>query len=144
MFGSILTALIQVSATSAEPPAPPRTEWGDLPALNQIRSSTISPDDTRAIMEIVRENPECQSSVTPMSSPPDTPHMRMVGIAVQLIVLVPPRGDFLRIIAAPGPCDPVRNYARALVNARHRRVVHTPEGPGPTWYRTGIAFSWEP
>lgn len=142
MLAEMLLALIQASAALPEPP--PLTKWGDLPRLEQIRASNLTPDDTRAIMEIIRENPECESSVGPMQSPPDRPNMHMVGLSVGVIVLAPPRGDFLRIIAAPGPCDPLRNYARALINARYRRAIRRPQEPGPAWYQTRIGFSWEP
>jgi hypothetical protein len=68
----------------------------------------------------------------------------MVGMDVQLIVLVAPDGRFLNILAAPGPCDAIRNYARALFNRYNRGRVRPPPGPDPAWYRSNIGFSWEP
>ena len=68
----------------------------------------------------------------------------MRGLRVDLAVLVAPDGSFLAIRAAPGACDAIRNYARAIVNGRFRGHVRGPDGPGPAWYGTTLNFAWTP
>jgi hypothetical protein len=138
---SILLALLQ--ALSA-PAAPAPADWGALPLVYLTRPSEMPPDVTGEIMRLARSRRECRASVGPMPSPTEVGGARMVGMEVQLVVLVAPDGRFLNILAAPGPCDAIRNYARALFNRYNRGRVRPPTGPGPAWYRSNIGFSWEP
>ena len=146
----MLTALMLFLAaqaaqpTTALPPVPPLAEWEDIPGLTQIRVNGIVSEDMLGVMDIMESKRECRTVVGPMPSPRGEPNVRMVGFYLDVLVLVMPDGRFVRIVAAPGPCDDVRNYARALVNTRYQRAVAQPEGPGPAWYRTRLIFAWAP
>ncbi|MEA3014889.1 MAG: hypothetical protein QOD42_3434 [Sphingomonadales bacterium] len=137
---SILLALLQAVAA---PAAPAPADWSALPSVYLIRPSEMPPEVTGEIMRLARVRRECRSSVGPMPSPAEVGGARMVGMEVPLIVLVAPDGRFPDILAAPGPCDAIRNYARALFNRYNRGRVRPPAGPDPAWYRSPIGFSWE-
>lgn len=132
-------ALAQVTAV----PAPP-ADWSSLPLIFLTRSSTATYADTAAIEQLVRRHRECRAGVGPMPGPEQAPGARMEGLRIELIMLVAPDGRFLDIRAAPGACDRVRNYSRAIVNSRLRGRVRTPGGAAPAWYRTSLSFRWEP
>ena len=125
------------------PSVPPLAEWENVQGLTQIRASTIVPEDMLPVMDIMQQKRECRSVVGRMPSPRDEPNIRMVGFYLDVLVLVMPDGRFTRLVAAPGPCDEVRNYARALVNGRYQRVVAQPEGSRPAWYRARLIFAWQ-
>ena len=141
MTASILLALLQALSV---PAAPAPADWGALPLIYQTRPDEMPPEVTDEIMRLARRRLECRASVGPMPAPRQAPGARMRGLEVTLIVLVAPDGRFLNILAAPGPCDEIRNYARALFNRYYRGRVRAPAGPDPAWYRSKIGFSWEP
>lgn len=135
--------LLALAQAAALPAPPPFAQWSALPMVHELRETRVSVDDSAAIMRLAERRRECRSSVGPMPTPEQLPHNeRMHGLYLELILLVAPDGRFLQILAAPGPCDAIRNYARAIVNARYRGVVRPPEGPAPAWYRTRLGFSW--
>ena len=139
MTSLLLLALAQAAPL---PAAPPHAQWSSVPMVREIRETRVSVQDSAAIMQLAERRRECRSSVGPMPSPRQHPNERMRGLNLELLLLVAPDGRFLQIIAAPGPCDAIRNYARSIVNARYRGVVRPPEGPAPAWYRTRLGFSW--
>lgn len=141
MTFSILLASLQAISAPA-PPAP--ADWGALPSIYLTRPSEMPADVTSEIMRLARDRRDCRASVGPMPSPAEVGGARMVGMDVRLIVLVAPDGRFLDIRAAPGPCEAIRNHARALFNRYNRGRVRPPAGPSPAWYRSNIGFSWEP
>jgi hypothetical protein len=126
------------------PAVPPLAEWENVQGLTQIRANAIVSEDMLPVMEIMEQKHECRSVVGAMPSPRDEPNIRMVGFYLDVLVLVMPDGRFSRIVAAPGPCDDVRNYARALVNGRFTQVLARPEGTSPAWYRARLVFAWQP
>lgn len=146
----MLSAFALSLALQAAPPVvylpavPPLAEWENVQGITQIRASTIVSEDMLPVMDIMEHQRACRSVVGPMPSPRDEPNIRMVGFYLDVLVLVMPDGRFSRIVAAPGPCDDVRNYARALVNGRYQTVLAQPEGPGPAWYRARLIFAWQP
>jgi hypothetical protein len=141
MMASILLALLQ--AISA-PAAPAPADWDALPLIYLTRPSEIPLAATQDVRRLARERLSCRASVGPMPGPEQDPRVRMRGLQVRIIVLVAPDGRFLDILAAPGPCDAIRNHARALFNRYHRGRVRPPAGPNPAWYRSSLRFRWEP
>ena len=145
----MLAAISLALALQAAPPVvylpavPPLAEWENVQGLTQIRASSIVSEDMLPVMEIMEQKRDCRSVVAPMPSPRDEPNIRMVGFYLDVLVLVMPDGRFSRLVAAPGPCDEVRNYARALVNGRYQRVLAQPEGGHPAWYRARLIFAWQ-
>ena len=141
----MLGALVLLAAVQAQilPPVPPLTDWEGLPLLSSIRVNGLVPEDTLAITEVIDEYPVCRSIVGPMPSPRGEPNIRVVGFYLEVIALVKPDGRYAGIVTAPGPCDPVRAYARALVNGRFTVVAGPLEGPHPAWYRVRFNFSWQ-
>ena len=137
---SLLLAFAQAAASTVVPPS----DWSRLPLVHLTRESSVSPNDTVAIMQLVRRQRECRTGIGPMPSPSQAPGTRMEGLRVEMILLVAPDGRFLDIRAAPGACDRIRNYSRAIVNNRYRGRVRPPAGPAPAWYRTSLGFTWEP
>lgn len=140
-MSSILLALLQ--ALSA-PAAPAPADWDALPLIYLTRPSDMPPEVTGEIMQLARGRRSCRASVGPMPSPREVGGARMVGMEIRLIVLVAPDGRFLDIRAAPGPCDAIRNRARALFDRYNRGRIRPPAGPDPAWYRSKVGFSWEP
>ena len=139
----MIGALFLLAQAAALPAAPPFEQWSSLPMVHELRETRVSVQDSAAIMQIAERRRECRSSVGPMPMPEQLPrNQRMHGLSLDLLLPVAPDGRFLRIVAAPGPCDAIRNYARAIVNERYRGVVQPPEGPAPAWYRTRLGFSW--
>lgn len=138
-----LLALALVQAATPNPPSP--ADWASLPLVHMDRPSTVTPADTVAILRLVQQRPGCRAGIHPMPTPSEAgdPRMRMEGIRIQFIILVAPDGRFLNILAAPGACDAVRNYGRALVNGRMGGRVRPPAGRAPAWYRTSLGFIWE-
>jgi hypothetical protein len=145
MFAALSLALALQAAPPVVylPAVPPLAEWENVQGLTQIRASSIVSEDMLPVMEIMQQKRECRSVVGPMPSPRDEPNIRMVGFYLDVLVLVMPDGRFSRLVAAPGPCDDVRNYARALVNGRYQRVLAQPEGGRPAWYRARLIFAWQ-
>jgi hypothetical protein len=141
MTAPILLALLQ--ALSA-PAAPAPAEWDSLPLIYLTRPREIPLAATQNVRRLARERISCRSSVGPMPGPEQAPEVRMRGLRVRIIVLVAPDGRFLDILTAPGPCDTIRNHARALFDRYHRGRVRPPAGPNPAWYRSSLSFRWEP
>ena len=137
----ILLALIQAAAQPA-PPAP--ADWSNVPWAHLNGDSGITPGDTGPVMRLAERHPGCGVGVGRMRREPGMPSSRMRGLRLDLLLLVAPDGRLLDVVAAPGPCSAIRNYARALINTRYRGKVRAPEGPSPAWYRTTLGFSWEP
>ena len=136
----LLLALLQAVAQPATPPL--ARDWDTLPRIPLNSGTRMAAEDLNAVRELARRE-ECRASVGPMVSA-TSGEANMRGLRVDLAVLVAPDGSFLAIRAAPGPCDPIRNYARAIINGRYRGHVRGPEGPGPAWYGTTLNFAWAP
>lgn len=135
--------LLMLLAQAATLPAPP-SDWSTLPQIYLTSPSTVSTDDTVAIMDLVHRTLGCRAGVRPMPRRAEAGSVRMEGVRIDLIVLVAPDGRFLNILAAPGACPAIRNYSRTIVNVRYRGRVRPPAGPDPAWYRTALTYSWEP
>jgi hypothetical protein len=101
----------------------------------------MTSEDLNAVRELARGE-ACRASAGPVLDAEGAEGMR--GLRIDLAVLVAPDGSFLAIRAAPGACDPIRNYARAIVNGRYRGHVRGPDGPAPAWYGTTLNFAWNP
>ncbi len=134
----LLFALAQAAAL----PALPR-DWTTLPELEIDRRASVEPEDRAALMDFARRQPECHASVGALVSVGEGAG-DMRGIRIDLAVLVNPDGSFRGVAARPGPCDAIRNYARAIVNTRYRGHVRRPAGTNPAWYRTTLTVIGEP
>jgi hypothetical protein len=141
MMFALLLALVQAAAQPA-PPLP--RDWSTLPRLELDRRARAAPEDTTAIIDMARRQPECRASVGPLLESAGAAGEAMRGVRVDLAVLVNPDGTFRGIVAKQGPCDAIRNYARSVVNTRFRGHVGAPAGPGPAWYGTTLTFFGEP
>ncbi len=135
----VLLALAQATAAQPRPPPLPR-DWATLPELQLDRSARVGAEDRAAIMDLARRQPECRASVTSLVGAGND----LRGIRIDLAVLVNPDGSFRGVAAKTGPCDAIRNYARAIVNTRYRGHVRAPAGPNPAWYGTTLTFLGEP
>ncbi|HYD12200.1 MAG TPA: hypothetical protein VEC11_05080 [Allosphingosinicella sp.] len=138
MTSLLLLAFAQAAAQPAAPPLP--RDWSTLPQLELGRRARAAPEDTAAIMDLARRQPECRTSVGPIGGEGSDMH----GVRIDLAVLVNPDGSFRSIVARPGACDAIRNYARSVVNTRFRGQVTAPTGPGPAWYGTTLTFFGRP
>ena len=136
-----LFALAFAQAAAAQPrlPSLPR-DWNTLPQLELDHGARVGAEDRAAIMDLARRQPECRASVTSLVGTSND----MRGIRIDLAVLVNPDGSFRGVAAKPGPCEAIRNYARAIVNTRYRGHVRAPAGPNPVWYGTTLTFIGEP
>jgi hypothetical protein len=133
-------ALAQASATAPSPPA----DWTTLPLVRLDRPSGVTYSDTVPVLQLAEQRRECRVGIGPMPSSEQGSDIRMVGLRLDLILLVAPDGQLLNILAAPGPCDAIRNYARALINTRYRGKLRPPTGPAAAWYLVRLGFRWEP
>jgi hypothetical protein len=138
---SILLALLQ--AVSA-PAAPAPADWDALPLIHQTRPREIPFAATMEVRRMALERLSCRTGIGPMPGPEQAPEVRMRGLRIRIIVLIAPDGRFLDVRAAPGPCDAIRNRARALFDRYYRGSVRPPAGPDPAWYRSSLSFRWEP
>ena len=132
----LLLALLQ---TAQHAPPLPR-DWATLPQAELGRRARAAPEDSSAIMDLARRQPECRASVGPLAGAGEDMH----GVRVEIAVLVNPDGTFRSIVAKQGPCDAIRNYARSVVNTRFRGQVTAPAGPAPAWYATTLVFLGRP
>lgn len=139
---TILLAFALAQAAAAAPPPP--ADWSALPLAQLDRPNGVTYADTTPVLRLAEQRRECRAGIGPMPNAEQATHARMVGLRLDLIVLVAPDGQLGNILAAPGPCDAIRNYARALVNTRYRGKLRPPAGPAPAWYRVRLGFSWEP
>jgi hypothetical protein len=133
-------ALAQASATVPPPPA----DWTTLPLARLDRPGGVTYSDTIPVLRLAEQRRECRAGIGPMASSEQESNIRMVGLRLDLILLVAPDGQLLNILAAPGPCDAIRNYARALINTRYHGRLRPPTGPAPAWYLVRLGFRWEP
>ena len=140
-----LSILLALSQAAASPAAPAPADWSALPLIHITGADDMGGyAATEEVRRLTRTRLACRASVRRMPGPEQAPNVRMQGMEVSLIVLVAPDGRFLNIVAASGPCDPIRNFARALFNRHNRGRVRPPAGTSPAWYRTTISFRWEP
>lgn len=140
---TFLLAIALAQAGSALPPPP--ADWDALPSLSLTRQSSVSPNDTFGIMRIVEQRPGCRAGVGPIPVPREAGNVAsMEGLRVRFAILVAPNGRILNILASRGACEEVRNYSRAIVNARYRGRIRAPGGTTPAWYGMSLGFSWEP
>ena len=136
-----MTSVLLLAFLQAAQPAPPLPrDWTTLPQAELGRRARAAPEDTSAIMDLARRQPECRASVSPLGGGGDDMH----GVRVDLAILVNPDGTFRSIVAKQGPCDAIRNYARSVVNSRFRGQVTVPAGPAPAWYATTLVFLGQP
>jgi hypothetical protein len=138
----LLLALVQAAAAQPMPPLP--RDWSTLPQLELDRRASMAPEDRTAIMDLGRRQPECRTSFGPLLSSGSGASDQLRGVRIDLAVLVNPDGTFRGITARQGPCDAIRNYARAIVNTRYRGHVRAPAGPNPAWYGTTLTVLGEP
>jgi hypothetical protein len=142
MMSPFLLILAQAAAQPAPPPLP--RDWSTLPSLELDRRAAVAPEDRAAIMDFARRQPECRAGFGPLLNPADGSGGDMRGIRIDLAVMVNPDGSFRGIVAKPGACDTIRNYARSIVNTRYRSHVRAPAGPNPVWYGTVLTVIGEP
>ena len=139
---AILFALALAQAAAALPPPP--ADWSAVPLAHLDRPSGITYNDTIPVMRLAEQRNECHTGIGPAPRSEQAPNVEMVGLRLDLILQVAPDGRFRNILAAPGPCDAIRSYARALINHYYSGKVRPPAGPAPAWYRVSIGFRWEP
>jgi hypothetical protein len=139
MAFALLLALVQAAAP---PPPPLPRDWSTLPQAVLDRRARPAPEDTSAIMDLARRQPECRASVGPLAGTRESDELN--GVRIDLAVLINPDGSFRSIVAKAGPCDAIRNYARSIVNTRFRGHVTPPAGPGPAWQTTTLTFIGRP
>jgi hypothetical protein len=136
----LLFAIAQAVTQPAAAPLP--RDWASLPQMALDRRARPAPEDTSAIIDLARRQPECRASVGPLAGTSASDEMN--GVRVDIAVLINPDGSFRSIVARPGPCDAIRNYTRSIVNTRFRGHVTAPAGPGPAWYTTTLTFFGRP
>jgi hypothetical protein len=136
-----MTLLLLALAQAAVQPPPP-SEWSEVPVVDRIGPDRLEATDSVAIMRLAEGRRECRRGIGPTARMPDEPNRRMYGLNMDVLVLVAPDGRFLQILAAPGPCNAIRNHARTIVNVRYRGNVRGPEGAEPAWRRVRLGFSW--
>jgi len=107
------------------------------------RPAGLSFEDTVPVMHLAEQRIGCHVGIGPMPAPPGQPTVRMQGLSLEMILLVAPDGRLLNVVAARGPCEAIRDYARALIATRYRGKVHPPAGAQPAWYRVRLGFRWE-
>jgi hypothetical protein len=137
MTSLLLLAFAQAAATAPAPPLP--RDWSTLPPLALSRRARPEPQDTSAVVDLGRRQPECRASFAALAGSDE-----FFGVRIDLAVLVNPDGTFRSIVAKAGPCDAIRNYARSVVHSRFRGQATPPPGPAPAWYGTTLTFFGRP
>lgn len=139
---AVFLALALTQAAAALPPPP--ADWSTLPPLQLDRLSSVTYADTMPVLRLAEQRRECRAGIGPMPVFEQGSTGRMVGLRLDLILLIAPDGRLLDILASPGPCDAIRNYARALLNTRYRSKLRAPRGSTAAWHLTSLGFRWEP
>ncbi|MDB5677672.1 hypothetical protein [Sphingomonas bacterium] len=112
-------------------PAPP-TDWSALPPL---RLST-TPDYAALMTGFVHDEVAAKRcAVAPAAD-------GKVSIKIDMVVLVSPGGDALRIVPRAINCPTVEQFAAGVVQKAVRGNWAGAAPASDSWYRTGIVISW--
>jgi hypothetical protein len=126
MIGLILA--LQAAATLAAPP----TDWSALPPL---RLST-TPDYAALMTRFVHDEVVAGRCAAPPAV------AGKVSIKVDMVVLVSPNGDALRIVPKAINCPTVEQFAAGVVQKAVRGNLAGTAPASDSWYRTGMTLSW--
>lgn len=115
----------------AAPPAVP-VDVRVLPTLALVQPGQLSPSASDFVRDEVRAG-RCAAAVA-------TPRGQM--LTVDLAVLVVEGGQVRRLLPRAIGCSTVEQYASGLVSRLIRENMPASRAAG--WYRTSVAFHWEP
>lgn len=119
---------LQAAASVAAPP----TDWSALPAL---RLSTM-PDYAALMTKFVHDEVVAGRCAAPPAV------AGKVSIKVDMVVLISPGGDALRIVPKAINCPTVEQFAAGVVQKAARGNLAGPPPSTDSWYRTGMTLSW--
>jgi hypothetical protein len=123
-----LLLALQAAAVVAAPPA----DWSALPPL---RLST-TPDYAALMTKFVHD----EVAAGRCAAPP--PVAGKVSFKIDMVVLVSPGGDALRIVPKAINCPTVEQFAAGVVQKAVRGNWAGAAPASDSWYRTGIVISW--
>jgi hypothetical protein len=121
---------LQAAVLSSAPP----TDWSALPWLRL----SATPDYAALMTKFVHD----EVTAGRCAAPPAV--AGKVSVKIDMVVLVSPGGDALRIVPKAINCPTVEQFAAGVVQ---KAVRGNWAGAAPTsdsWYRTGIVISWGP
>jgi hypothetical protein len=121
---------LQAAASVAAPPA----DWSALP---QLRLSA-TPDYAVLMTQFVHD----EVAANRCAAPPAV--AGKVSIKVDMVVLVSPSGEALRIVPRAINCPTVEQFAAGVVQKATRGNIAGAPPATDSWYRTGIVISWGP
>jgi len=125
-----LILALQAAAAVAAPPA----DWSALP---QLRLST-TPDYAALMTQFVHD----EVAAGRCAAPPAV--AGKVSIRIDMVVLVSPGGDTLRIVPRAINCPTVEQFAAGVVQKAARGNLAGAPPESDSWYRTGMTLSWGP
>jgi len=128
MIGLFLA--LQAAVSAAAPPA----DWSALPPL---RLST-TPDYAALMTQFVHD----EVAAGRCAAPPAV--AGKVSIKVDMVVLISPSGDTLRIVPKAINCPTVEQFAAGVVQKAARGNIAGAPPTTDSWYRTGMTLSWGP
>ncbi|QDZ06978.1 hypothetical protein FPZ24_05360 [Sphingomonas panacisoli] len=126
-----MIALFLALQAAASVVAPP-TDWSALPPL---RLST-TPDYPALMTQFVHD----EVAAGRCAAPPAV--AGKVSIKVDMVVLISPSGDTLRIVPKAINCPTVEQFAAGVVQKAARGNLAGAPPASDSWYRTGMTLSW--
>jgi hypothetical protein len=112
-------------------PAPP-TDWSALPPLRL----SATPDYTALMTKFVHDE------VVAGRCPAPPPVAGKTSVRIEMVVLVSPGGDALRIVPKAINCPTVEQFAAGVVQKAVRGNLAGAAPASDSWYRTGMTLSW--
>lgn len=119
---------LQAAASLAAPP----TDWSALPALRLSNT----PDYAALMTTFVHDEVAAGRCAAPPAVAGKT------SIKVDMVVLVSPGGDALRIVPRAINCPTVEQFAAGVVQKAVRGNIAGSPPATDSWYRTGMTLSW--
>ena len=123
---------LALQAAALAPPPPP--DWAALPPL---RLST-TPDYAALITGFVHD----EVAAGRCAAPP--PVAGKISVKLDMVVLVSPGGEALRIVPRAINCPTVEQFAAGVVQKAVRGNLAGAPPVSDSWYRTGMIISWGP
>jgi hypothetical protein len=127
---TFLFLALQAAASVAAPPA----DWSALPPL---RLST-TPDYAALMTKFVHDEVVAGRCAAPPAV------AGKVNFKIDMVVLVSPGGDAVRIVPKAINCPTVEQFAAGVVQKAVRGNWAGAAPARDSWYRTGIVISWGP
>lgn len=123
---------LQAAAVSAAPAPAPPTDWSTVPPLRLANQ----PDYAALMTQFVHD----EVTAGRCAAPPAVGGK--VSINIDMVVLVSPAGDALRIVPKAINCPTVEQFAAGVVQKAVRGNLGGAAPVTDSWYHTGMTLSW--